>query len=55
MRIVILLLVVWAALAIIGFAIKGLLLLAILGIVLFIATTIVGALRGSSRGGSTRS
>ena len=47
---IIILLVVWAILAILGFAIKGLLWLAILGIVFFVITLIVGWLRrGASR------
>jgi hypothetical protein len=39
------LLVIWLAFVIIGFAIKTLLWLAIVGIVLFIATGIFGAIR----------
>lgn len=42
----ILLLVVWAALAVLGFLVEGLLWLALLGIVLFIATAVIGMLRG---------
>lgn len=47
----ILLLIVWAGLAVFGFVIKGLLWLAILGIVLFLGTLVIGMLR---RGASTR-
>lgn len=42
----ILLLVVWAALSVFGFLVEGLLWLAVVGIVLFLATAVVGVLRG---------
>ena len=42
---IIVLLVVWHALVIIGFVVKALLWLAIAGIVLFVATSIYGAIR----------
>lgn len=42
---IILLLVVWAALSILGFAIKGLFWLAIIGLVLFVITAIIGFIR----------
>jgi hypothetical protein len=42
----ILLLLVWAGLAVLGFLVEGLLWLAVLGIVLFLATVVVGMLRG---------
>ncbi len=42
----ILLLIVWAALSVFGFLVEGLLWLAVLGIVLFIATAVIGMLRG---------
>ncbi|MCA1836402.1 MAG: hypothetical protein LC721_08780 [Actinobacteria bacterium] len=45
MGLIIALLVIWLALVIVGFAIKALLWLAILGIVLFLATGIYGAIR----------
>ncbi|HEX4100737.1 MAG TPA: hypothetical protein VHY21_09375 [Pseudonocardiaceae bacterium] len=45
MGLIILLLIIWLALVIIGFAIKALLWLAIVGIVLFIATCVYGAIR----------
>ena len=46
----IILLVIWLILAILGLAVKGLLWLAILGIVFFVITAIVGWLRrGASR------
>jgi hypothetical protein len=46
MGLIIALLVVWLAFIIIGFAVKALLWLAIVGIVLFVATGIYGAIRG---------
>ena len=46
---IVLLLVIWLALAFLGFVIKGLLWLAVIGIVLFVVTVIVGYIR---RGGS---
>jgi hypothetical protein len=42
----IVLLVLWLILAIVGFAIKGLLWLAIIGIVLFVGTAAIGVVRG---------
>jgi hypothetical protein len=45
MGLIIVLLVVWLALVIIGFAIKALLWLAIAGIVLFVATSSYGVIR----------
>jgi hypothetical protein len=47
---IILLLVVWAVLAILGFVIKGLFWLAIIGILLFIITGIIGFIRRNVRG-----
>jgi hypothetical protein len=41
----IVLLVLWLILTIVGFAIKGLLWLAIIGIVLFVGTAAIGAVR----------
>jgi hypothetical protein len=41
----IILLVVWAGLAVFGFVVKGLIWLAVLGIVLFLATLVIGMLR----------
>lgn len=47
---ILVLLVIWLVLAILGFAVKGLIWLAILGIVFFIITAIVGWMRrGASR------
>jgi predicted cobalt transporter CbtA len=45
MSLIIVLLAIWLALVIIGFAVKTLLWLAIVGIVLFVATGIYGAIR----------
>ncbi|WP_026303540.1 membrane protein [Jongsikchunia kroppenstedtii] len=39
------LLLIWIAFVVIGFAIKGLVWLAIIGLILFIATSIVGWIR----------
>lgn len=44
--IIAILLIAWLALSILGFVVEGLLWLAILGIVLFVITAIVGMVRG---------
>lgn len=44
----IILLIVWAGLAVFGFVIKGLVWLAIIGIVLFLVTLVIGMLRGAA-------
>lgn len=44
-KLIVILLVVWAALALLGFIIKGLFWLAVIGIVLFIATAVWGWLK----------
>ncbi|MGB6161865.1 MAG: hypothetical protein WCF33_25500 [Pseudonocardiaceae bacterium] len=46
------LLVLWLVLVVIGFAVKTLFWLAIVGIVLFLATGVAGALRGRSGRGA---
>lgn len=46
---IVLLLIIWIAAGIIGFVFKGLLWLAIIGIVLFVLTGIFGLFRGRSR------
>jgi len=46
MALIVTLLVIWLVLAVLGFAIKGILWLAIIGIVLFVVTGIVGWVRG---------
>lgn len=43
--ILIILLIVWAALSILGFVVKGLLWLALIGIVLFLATVAYGMIK----------
>ncbi|GAA4538699.1 hypothetical protein [Pseudonocardia xishanensis] len=48
MGIIIALLVLWVVLAVVGFVVKSLLWLAIVGIVLFVVTGIVGAVRRRS-------
>lgn len=45
MKTVVVLLALWLILSIVGFALKGLLWLAIIGVVLFLATLVFGALR----------
>jgi len=42
----IVLLIVWLGLSVLGFVVKGLIWLAVLGIVLFLATLVVGLIRG---------
>ena len=46
---ILILLLIWVAFGVVGFVVKGLLWLAIIGIVLFVITAIVGAVRGRSR------
>ena len=47
--VIVILLVVWAILAVVGFAFQGLLWLGAVGIVLFIGTLVFGAVRQRSR------
>jgi len=42
----IVLLILWLGLSVLGFVVKGLIWLAVLGIVLFLATLVVGLIRG---------
>jgi len=49
LALVIILLIVWAVLAVLGFVIKGLLWLAIVALVLFVITVIIGWIRGMAR------
>lgn len=42
---IIVLLVLWLILTVVGFAIKGLIWLAIIGIILFVGTAAIGAIR----------
>lgn len=48
------LLVLWLVLVVIGFAIKAFLWLAIVGLVLFVATGVFGAIQGRRRRGISR-
>jgi hypothetical protein len=48
------LLVLWLVLVVVGFAVKALLWLAIVGLVLFVVTGVVGAFRSRSRGSALR-
>lgn len=50
---VIVLLIIWAILTVVGFAINGLVWLAIIGIILFIGTLIIGLVRRSMNRGKT--
>ncbi len=47
--VIVILLVVWAILAVVGFVFQGLLWLAIVGIILFLGTLVVGVIRQRSR------
>ncbi|GGD33212.1 hypothetical protein GCM10010915_12010 [Microbacterium faecale] len=47
--VLIILLVIWAVLSVVGFAIKGLIWLAIIGIILFAGTIIFGMIRNAAR------
>lgn len=47
--VLVILLVAWAVLSVVGFAIEGLLWLAVIGIVLFVGTLIFGFLRNRAR------
>ncbi|MEP6478905.1 MAG: hypothetical protein ABJB03_05905 [Rhodoglobus sp.] len=49
---VIFLLILWVVLSVVGFAVKGLFWLAIIGIILFIATGIFGFIRRKASGTS---
>ncbi|MHA6695202.1 hypothetical protein [Homoserinimonas sp. A520] len=44
--VIVILLVIWLALSVLGFVLEGLFWLAVVGIILFIATAIVGWVRG---------
>lgn len=45
LTLIVVLLVIWLILAILGFAVKGLIWLAIVGIILFVITAIIGWIR----------
>lgn len=51
--VLIILLVAWAVLSVVGFAIKGLFWLAVIGIILFLGTVIFGLIRNHSSKGGT--
>jgi hypothetical protein len=44
--IIVILLVIWLVLSVLGFVVKGLFWLAVLGIILFVVTAIIGVVRG---------
>lgn len=46
---ILILLLIWVAFGVVGFVVKGLVWLAIIGIALFVITGIAGLLRGRSR------
>ena len=48
MTLLVVLLVLWLIAAVVGFAIKGLLWLAIIAIILFVGTSVVGGIRRSA-------
>lgn len=50
MGLIITLLVIWIALSVVGFVIKGLVWLAIIGLVLFVGTAVLGFFRRKSAG-----
>jgi hypothetical protein len=54
MGLILTLLVVWIILSVLGFVIKGLFWLAIIGVVLFLATIVYGFVKGLFRGGVRR-
>ncbi len=48
MGLLVALLVIWIALSVVGFVVKGLVWLAIIGLVLFVATSVFGFMRRKS-------
>lgn len=44
--VIVILLIIWLALSVLGFVLEGLFWLAVVGIILFVATAIYGAVRG---------
>jgi len=48
-KLIVVLLVLWLALSVIGFVVKGLLWLAVIGLVLVVVTGVIGARRGNTR------
>ena len=49
-RIIVALLIIWFALSVLGFLLKGLLWLAVIGIVLFVITALAGFIRRNTSG-----
>ncbi|WP_166347381.1 hypothetical protein [Phytoactinopolyspora limicola] len=49
LTLVIVLLAIWLVLSIVGFAIEGILWLGVIGVVLFVATAIIGWIRRNAR------
>ncbi|MDQ1130718.1 hypothetical protein [Microbacterium sp. SORGH_AS_0888] len=49
MKTIVVLLVLWAILSIVGFALNGLLWLGIIGVVLFVGTVVYGVIRNRGR------
>ncbi len=54
MSLIIGLLLLWLVLVVVGFTVKALFWLAIIGIALFLATGVLGAIRGRGRGSALR-
>ncbi len=52
--VLVILLVVWAVLSVVGFAIEGLFWLAVIGIILFVGTVVFGLVRNRGRKGRQR-
>jgi len=48
MKLIVFLLVLWLVFAVLGFVIKGLFWLAVIGIILFLATAVFGWLKGKT-------
>jgi hypothetical protein len=54
LTVIVILLVVWAILAVVGFAIKGLFWLFVIGLILFLGTIVFGFVRRSARRKNSR-
>ncbi|MET4780072.1 hypothetical protein [Glaciihabitans sp. UYNi722] len=52
LKLILALLVIWLVLSVIGFVIKGLFFLAVIGIILFVITAIIGFIRRAAGGNS---
>jgi len=53
LTLVIVLLALWLVLSVVGFAVKGLLWLAVIGLILFVATAVIGFVRRRAGGSKT--